>query len=118
MVTSSKGLGVPALPKSVGFGPVLKTRPVHKTSRLMLHHYPSPSTLQLGILIPKKLSKRAVDRHTLKRLVREAVRLEQLNNTTGLLLVRLRAPVKSISFKDREQWWKEIRQLLSVLSSS
>ena len=117
MITPSKLCGVPPIPKSVGFGKVLKTRPVHKTGRMMLHHLPSSGSLQLGILVPKKLSKRAVDRHTFKRLVREAVRVEPLTNTSGQLLVRLRAPIYGISYSDREQWWKEIRLLLSVLSS-
>lgn len=82
----------------------------------MLHYLPGPEPLSLGVMVPKRLAKRAVDRHTLKRLVREAFRLELAPGLTGQILVRLNRPVASIPFSGRPEWWNEIRQLLNALS--
>ncbi|HEX4842146.1 MAG TPA: ribonuclease P protein component [Limnobacter sp.] len=106
-----------AIDRSSSFGPLLKTRPVAKTARLMLHALPTSSEtssgVAIGVLIPKRLAKRAVDRNTLKRLVRHACHA-QLADTHGQFLVRLTKPVLAVGHSDRAAWWTEIRQLLSA----
>lgn len=115
MNSDCKRRAVKSIAKPDSFGPVLKTRPVSRTRHLMLHHLPGGDSLLLGILTPKKFAKRAVDRHTLKRIIREACRLELSDNIQGLLLIRLTKPVQSIPYSERSLWWNEIRQLLNEL---
>jgi ribonuclease P protein component len=101
--------------RSESFGGLLKTRPVAKTDRLMLHALFQDSPPQFGILIPKRLAKRAVDRNTLKRLIRHACQ-DALGNYQGKFLVRLSKPVKAVGHSDRAAWWTELQQLFSDLS--
>ncbi|WP_370569137.1 ribonuclease P protein component [Limnobacter humi] len=81
----------------------------------MLHAIPDDADARFGILVPKRLAKRAVDRNTLKRLVREACRAH-LVNYRGQVLVRLTKPVGQIGHSQRADWWKELHQLLDCLS--
>lgn len=71
--------------------------------------------LQLGVLVPKKLVRRAIDRHTLKRLSREASRLILHPGAQGFLLVRLTKPVHGIPYSARAAWWNEFQQLFQRL---
>jgi len=72
--------------------------------------------VRLGIMVPKRHAHRAVDRHGLKRLVREACRqIEKADLDNTDLLVRLTAPVKSLGPSDRTQWWDELQQLFARL---
>jgi ribonuclease P protein component len=81
----------------------------------MLHALCQDSPPQFGILIPKRLAKRAVDRNTLKRLIRHASQ-GALGNYRGKFLVRLSKPVKAVGHSDRAAWWIELQQLFSDLS--
>ena len=72
--------------------------------------------IAFGILVPKRFAKRAIDRNTLKRLIREACRNE-VKLEKGRLLVRLTKSLVFVGEMDRIKWWEEIRQLLSSLSS-
>ncbi|KYP11943.1 MAG: hypothetical protein A0129_04580 [Limnobacter sp. CACIAM 66H1] len=101
--------------RSETFGGLLKTRPVAKTDRLMLHALFEDTPPQFGILIPKRLAKRAVDRNTLKRLIRHACQ-DSLGNYQGRFLVRLSKPVCAVGHSDRAAWWIELQQLFNDLS--
>ncbi|MEQ9106145.1 MAG: ribonuclease P protein component [Limnobacter sp.] len=86
-----------------------------KTDRLMLHALFQDTPPQFGILIPKRLAKRAVDRNALKRLIRNACH-DTLGNYQGKFLVRLSKPVKAVGHSDRAAWWTELQQLFSDLA--
>lgn len=101
--------------RSESFSGLLKTRPLAKTDRLMLHALFQECPPQFGILIPKRLVKRAVDRNALKRLVRHACQ-SAFADYQGKFLVRLNKPVKKVGHSDRAAWWLELQQLLSDLS--
>ncbi len=111
----SSRLNVKKISQSESFGSLLKTRPLIKTDRMVFHASFQQTSPQFGILIPKKLLKKAVHRNALKRLVRHACQ-DALSNYQGKFLVRLRKPVKVISNSDRAAWWTELRQLFSELS--
>lgn len=81
----------------------------------MLHAIFQDTPAQFGILIPKRLAKRAVDRNTLKRLIRHACQ-DALGSYQGKFLVRLSKPVKAVGHSDRAAWWTELRHLFSELS--
>ncbi|WP_370264333.1 ribonuclease P protein component [Limnobacter sp.] len=102
-----------AIGRSDSFGPLLKIRPLAKTPRLMLHGILKPGPTQFGVLIPKRLAKRAVDRNTLKRIVRHAC-YKHLAHAQGQFLVRFTKPVQAVGHSDRAAWWTEIQQLLSA----
>jgi ribonuclease P protein component len=101
--------------RSETFGGLLKTRPLAKTDRLMLHALFENTPPRFGILIPKRLANRAVDRNALKRIIREACR-STLKDYQGRFLVRLSKPVKAVGHSDRAAWWTEVQQLFSDLS--
>ena len=82
----------------------------------MLHCLYNDEPYAFGILVPKRFAKRAIDRNTLKRLIREACRNE-VKLEKGRLLVRLTKSLVFVGEMDRIKWWEEIRQLLSSLSS-
>jgi ribonuclease P protein component len=82
---------------------------------MMLHVLFRETPPQFGILIPKRLAKRAVDRNTLKRLIRHACQ-DALKNRQGKFLVRLSKPVQAVAYSDRASWWKELQELFSELS--
>lgn len=81
----------------------------------MLHALHQETPLQFGVLIPKRLAKRAVDRNTLKRLIRHACQ-NSLANRQGKFLVRLTKPINAVAHSDRAAWWTELQQLFSNLS--
>lgn len=101
--------------RSETFSDLLKTRPAARSDRLMLHAIPREGAAQFGILVPKRLAKRAIDRNTLKRLIRHACH-QALAGYQGKVLIRLRKPVASVGDSDRALWWKELNQLLKGLS--
>lgn len=123
------------IPRSDGFSALLANRPRCRTRRLQcfsnassIHeHAPgqpdtsesplaAPRVLRLGILVPKRWARRAVDRHCLKRIVRDAfVRSGLSEGLQGDLLVRLTVPVHAIGPGDRHAWQEELQQLFSML---
>ena len=105
------------IPSSESFADLLKTRPLKKTARLMLHHIPEDRECAIGVLVPKRMAKRAIDRNTLKRLAREACRL-RLQSVRGRVLIRITKAVVSVPDSDRAGWWTELHQLLDCLSQT
>lgn len=81
----------------------------------MLHAIKGDHPPRFGVLVPKRLAKRAVDRNTLKRLVRHACQ-EALVGYRGAVLIRLSKSIDGISNSERSIWWMELRQLLGCLS--
>lgn len=60
-----------------------------------LHLYSLPNGLayaRLGLIVPKRLARRAVDRNRLRRLIREAFRLSQTACTGRDIVFRLVKP--------------------------
>ena len=109
---------MPAPFKSLtGFSELLKTRPVKKTRRLQLFivKKSDDQDSRLGVLVPKRFVKRAVDRHLIKRIVRHAVAQAAPPDHSDVL-VRVIAPVKHIPDSERQQWWLELDQLLRASS--
>lgn len=80
----------------------------------MLHAIAGDQPARLGVLVPKRLAKRAVDRNTLKRIVRQAFR-QHAAGFQGAALVRLTKPVTQIPDSERSAWWMELQHLLSCL---
>lgn len=99
--------------QTTGFGFLLKTKPVKRSRRLQLFVVRRLDNMpgQLGILVPKRFVKRAVDRHLIKRLVRAAAHSGPFPVNTDVL-VRVISPVITIGDSEREQWWVEIKHLL------
>lgn len=100
---------------SESFQDLLKTKPLKKSKRFILHVIEGTHPPRFGVLVPKRLAKRAVDRNTIKRLVRQACR-NCLGDYQGAVLVRLKQTVHHIPDSERSVWWTELLQLLSCLS--
>ncbi len=65
---------------------------------------------RIGLAIPKKNAKRAVDRNRIKRLIREIFRNTPINQPTDIV-VKLQTPIgKKTRKKLRESERKQIRQ--------
>jgi len=80
------------LQKSEDISRVLKARGVSK-KHLSFYKNPSQEELsRLGLAIPKKNAKRAIDRNRIKRVIREAFRKSK-NLVTVDLVVKLHAPI-------------------------
>src|SRR5574343_933794 len=80
------------LTKTDEFSSVFGFRRAIRGQWLMLHYQPSTTgldTARLGLVIGKKLLKRAVDRNQVKRIVREQFRLLRGNLPACDLVVRL-----------------------------
>jgi ribonuclease P protein component len=80
------------LTKTDEFSSVFGFRRAIRGKLLMLHYQPRPDGLndaRLGVVVGKKLLKRAVDRNRLKRIVREQFRRERPNLPACDLIVRL-----------------------------
>jgi ribonuclease P protein component len=105
-----------SISQSRSFAFLLKTRPVAKTPRMQLFLVPIGEGQQscLGVLVPKRFVSRAIDRHLIKRLAREAAGKKQELRFFDVL-IRVVAPVKQVSFSDRTLWWQEFSELFSKL---
>ena len=82
------------LTKTDEFSSVFGFRRAIRGKLLMLHYQPRPDGLndvRLGVVVGKKLLKRAVDRNRVKRIVREQFRRERPNLPACDLIVRLAA---------------------------
>ena len=80
------------LTKTDEFSSVFGFRRAIRGKLLMLHYQPRPDGLndaRLGVVVGKKLLKRAVDRNRVKRIVREQFRRERPNLPACDLIVRL-----------------------------
>ena len=107
------------LVRAADFERALGTLPCSRTPRFSLHHAPwavehgsdelSTGTLpppdgsvddrRLGIVVPKRLARRSVTRHLVKRLVRAAVACRAALLAPGIWVVRLRAPIDTTMFR-------------------
>lgn len=100
------------LTKTDEFSSVFGFRKAIRGQWLMLHYQPrspqcrqireqsGPEAARLGLVVGKKLLKRAVDRNRLKRVVRENFRLRRLQLPAYDLVVRL--AVKGVPLHDAE----------------
>jgi ribonuclease P protein component len=80
------------LTKTDEFSSVFGFRRAIRGKLLMLHYQPRPAGMKdarLGVVVGKKLLKRAVDRNRLKRIVREQFRLVRKDLPPVDLIVRL-----------------------------
>ncbi|AXS81352.1 ribonuclease P protein component [Dechloromonas sp. HYN0024] len=80
------------LTKTDEFSSVFGFRRAIRGKVLMLHYQPRPegkTEARLGLVVAKKLLKRAVDRNKVKRVVREQFRLRQAGLPALDLVVRL-----------------------------
>jgi len=80
------------LTKTDEFSSVFGFRRALRGKLLMLHYQPRPDGLndaRLGVVVGKKLLKRAVDRNRVKRIVREQFRRERPSLPACDLIVRL-----------------------------
>jgi ribonuclease P protein component len=80
------------LTKTDEFSSVFGFRRAIRGKLLMLHYQPRPDGLndaRLGVVVGKKLLRRAVDRNRVKRIVREQFRRERPNLPACDLIVRL-----------------------------
>ena len=80
------------LTKTDEFSSVFGFRRAIRGKLLMLHYQPRPDGLndaRLGVVVGKKLLKRAVDRNRFKRIIREQFRRERPNLPACDLIVRL-----------------------------
>lgn len=80
------------LTKTDEFSSVFGFRKAIRGKLLMLHYQPRPDGLndaRLGVVVGKKLLKKAVDRNRIKRIVREQFRRERLSLPACDLIIRL-----------------------------
>jgi len=80
------------LTKTDEYSSVFGFRKAIRGNWLMLHYLPRPegsTDARLGLVIGKKLLKRAVDRNRVKRIVREQFRLRRASLPVCDLIVRL-----------------------------
>lgn len=80
------------LTKTDEFSSVFGFRKAIRGKLLMLHYQPRPDGLndaRLGVVVGKKLLKKAVDRNRIKRIVREQFRRERPSLPACDLIIRL-----------------------------
>ncbi len=68
-----------------------------------------PGESRLGLVTPKRLARRSVDRNRMKRISRELFRRHAVKSA-GLDLVL--APREKFKRADEEAWLKQVRELL------
>ena len=90
------------LTKTDEFSSVFGFRRAIRGKWLMLHYQPRAETglsARLGVVVGKKLLKRAVDRNLVKRIVREAFRLRRESLPNCDLVLRLHTRLKPLDGK-------------------
>jgi ribonuclease P protein component len=91
---------------------VLRQKP-QVSQHLSFHTHSSEETIgtnsRLGLAIPKKLSKRAIDRNRIKRLIRENFRRAAFNQPTDIVVKLKMAIGKKTRNRLRENERQEIR---------
>jgi len=98
------------LQQSEDISRTLKSKSTH-TQHLSFHKRVNDlGVSRIGLAIPKKNAKRAIDRNRIKRLIREIFRNSLIDQPTDIV-VKLQAPVgKKTKKKLRESERKQIRQ--------
>lgn len=90
------------LTKTDEFSSVFGFRRVIRGKLLMIHYQPRLADLseaRLGVVIAKKLLKKAVDRNRVKRVIREQFRCLRVSLPACDLVVRLAAKLKPVDGK-------------------
>ncbi len=99
------------------FQVLLGTKPFYRSKQLQCFAKVNSNLgPRLGVLVPKRLAKRSIDRNLFKRLVRAAYANWALNQNQDVL-VRLIVPISSFSLQDKKKWWLELKQLFENLQS-
>jgi ribonuclease P protein component len=99
--------------KTDEFSSVFAFKRVLRGRFYVLHYRPNGlDTARLGLAVAKKMLKRASGRNLLKRIAREAFRLQRENLPACDLVVRVHAPTDKAS---RAALHQDLRQLLSRL---
>lgn len=105
------------------FKDALKTKPVGQGKLLLLHHCP-PRTdttegiaqAKLGMIVPKRFLRLSVNRHRVKRVLRESFRHMQSKLPAGSYLFRLKFLPKALPNSQLKQLTRqEADKLLSKL---
>lgn len=109
--------------KADAYASALRMRICAQTPLFYLHFCAHQTTLpqtnpwpQLGLVVPKKLSKHAVRRNTIKRLSRECFRLRKGQLANGLWAVRLRSNINKLplSMAQKRDWAMQLNQLFEL----
>ena len=128
MMKAPQGFGLPSsrkILKADAYASALRMRVCAQTLDFALHfcatsrRFPAPITqawAQLGLVVPKKLAKRAVLRNTIKRLSREHFRLHADALPQGLWVVRLRSKVSNLprTMAQKKLWAAQLVELFDV----
>lgn len=100
------------------FSAVFSWRRVLRGGLFDLHYRPaSGPSARLGLVIAKKQARRAVVRNAIKRVGREAFRLERVRLPAFDLILRLAKPVAAANTGARRQWRSEIDTLFGRLQA-
>jgi ribonuclease P protein component len=108
--------------KADAYASALRMRVCAQTECFALHfcayqaHLPlTQAYAQLGLVVPKKLAKRAVARNTVKRLSREFFRLNQHELAHGLWVLRLKTNInrRPLSSAQKKIWAMELAELFA-----
>ncbi len=93
------------------FAPALRSRHKLRTPALLLHVAAGkPGESRLGLVVPKRLARRSVDRNRLKRLAREVFR-RHAAKTAGLdLVLALR---EAVGREGEAAWLAQWQELLA-----
>jgi ribonuclease P protein component len=107
------------------FKDALRTKPVGQGKVLLLHYCPaksnpaSLSSAKLGLIIPKRYLRLAVDRNRVKRVLRESFRHLRQDLPAGSYLFRLKLLPRSLPKSQLKQIARqEADKLLSKLRAS
>lgn len=98
----------------------LDSRPFARSALFNMHWRATEeklTTAKLGLIIPKRLIRSAVRRNTIKRVIREAFRLNRLRLPPGQLVFRLKAPVAPCSLTQTKQTVRtQVQDMLNHLA--
>ena len=98
------------------FGAVFAHRRVLRGRLFDLHYRPNGgASARLGLVIAKKLARRAVWRNAIKRVGREVFRFTRPGLPAMDLLLRLAKPVTAVDADARQAWRTDIGALLAKL---
>lgn len=102
------------LRKTDEFSSVFAFRKVLRGRYFSLHYRPNgDGSARLGVVVAKKLARRAVERNLIKRMIRELFRLRRGNLPAMDCIVRLSAPARDAT---RRQLREDARTLMERLT--